>query len=290
MKIESRKLNIQPLVVIVGPTASGKSSMAMEIARKVGGEIIAADSRTIYEGMDIGTAKPTSDDRAEIPHRLLDIIKPDQAFSAAEFKRRAQIWIDDISIRGRVPIIVGGTGLYVDSVLFDFAFLPPGSQEEREQLQALSVDQLHQKLNDQGIPLPENSKNPRHLIRTLETNGKVAIKKGIRDNTLVIGIDRSKEELTRSITQRVDAMIASGLQAEVASLAKQYGWNSPGLQAVGYREWQDGASDMREEIVKNTLRYAKKQRTWFKRNPHIVWVKNVIEADELVQSFLQKSL
>lgn len=278
-----------PLIVIVGPTASGKSSIAMELARKYGGEIICADSRTIYKGMDIGTAKPSAADTAEVPHRLLDILTPDTAFSASEFKRRADIWIDDIAIRNRVPMLVGGTGLYVDSVIFDFAFLPPGSQEERELLEGLSVVELQKKLADRGIPLPENSKNPRHLIRAIETNGQVAVKKGLRDNTLVIGIDRSKDELTRTITQRTNAMVTAGLEEEVKLLAKMYGWDSPGLNAVGYREWRDHDShDVAKLIIQNTLRYAKRQRTWFKRNPHIKWVKNVVEADMLVQKFLQE--
>lgn len=281
--------DIPPLVVIVGPTASGKSSIAMEIARIYNGEIICADSRTIYKGMDIGTAKPSEADRAEIAHHMLDVVNPGQPFSAAEFKRRALIWIDDISIRGKLPIMVGGTGLYVDSVLFDYAFLPPGSQEEREQLQSLSVEQLQEKLKSMDVPLPENSRNPRHLIRAIETNGAVPVKKGIRSNTLIIGIDRGKEELTGSINQRVQAMLAVGLGAEVKDLADKYGWESPGMQSVGYREWRylDSIEDVQSEIEKNTLRYAKRQRTWFKRNPHIVWVKNVAEAKQQAKKFLQ---
>lgn len=279
-----------PLVVIVGPTASGKSSVAMELARQFHGEIISADSRTIYRGMDIGTAKPSAHDQSEIPHHLLDVISPSEAFSAAEFKRRANIWIDDIAIRGRVPILVGGTGLYIDSVIYDYAFLPPPeSHELREQLQALSVEELQSRLKSQGIPLPENNQNPRHLIRAIETNGAVAVKKGLRDNTLVIGIDRTKEELTSSIKSRIQSMVSLGLEAEVNLLVSKYGWDCPGLRAVGYQEWQHANSPKAacEEIKKNTLRYAKRQRTWFKRNPHITWIKKVTEARQLVQKFLQ---
>src|SRR5690606_13801365 len=165
--------------------------------------------------MDIGTAKPSLKDQAEIPHHIIDTITPDKHFTAAEFKRRALIWIDDISIRGRLPIMVGGTGLYVDGVIFDYAFLPPSSQEDREHLSKLSIEQLQQKIKDQGLRMPENSKNPRHLIRVLETNGEIAVKKGLRENTLVIGLDVSKEQLTKSIRTRVSQMIDSGLEAEV---------------------------------------------------------------------------
>ncbi|HEY9746317.1 MAG TPA: hypothetical protein V6C99_08880, partial [Oculatellaceae cyanobacterium] len=111
---KNKSSSIPPLVVVVGPTASGKSALAMELAMDHDGEIICADSRTLYRGMDIGTAKPTVDDRRAVPHHMLDVINPDQMFTAAEFKRQALIWVDDIAIRGKMPIIAGGTGLYVD--------------------------------------------------------------------------------------------------------------------------------------------------------------------------------
>lgn len=280
---------LSPLVVIVGPTASGKSSLALEIARKFHGELICADSRTIYKDMDIGTAKPSLYDQQEVPHHMVDIVTPDQPYSAAQFKKNALIWIDDIHIRGKLPILVGGTGLYIDSIIFDYAFLPPGSQQEREQLESLTVEQLQQKLHELKIPLPENAKNKRHLIRKIETNGAVPVKKDLRKNTLVIGIDRSKEELLRAIHARTVSMINSGLKAEVDSLVQKYGWDSPGMQSVGYKEWREGDSGERIAMLieKNTVQYAKRQRTWFKRNQHISWVQNVNEAEQLINTFLQ---
>lgn len=279
-----------PLIVLVGPTASGKSALSLELARRFNGEIICADSRTVYRGMDIGTAKPNAAERAEIAHHLLDVVEPDEAFSAADFKRLALEAIDAISRRGKLPIMVGGTGLYVDGVVFDFAFLPPAPTEEREKLLQLSVSQLQEKLREQNIPLPENKQNPRHLIRALETNGAIAVKKGLRDNIIIIGLDKDKPTLEVLVRQRVELMYSSGLKAEVEKLADQYGWQSPGLSAVGYREWQSDNTDeeILSEIVRNTMQYAKRQRTWFKRNPNIHWVQNSSEAYELIKDFLQQ--
>lgn len=281
--------NLNPLIVIVGPTASGKSSLAMALAKKINGELICADSRTIYKGMDIGTAKPTASDQKKIPHHMLNVATPDQPYSAAKFKEAVLLLIKDISGRGKIPIMVGGTGLYIDSVIYDFAFLPQGSQDDREHLQSLTVEQLQKMLTEKNIPLPENNKNPRHLIRALETNGAVAVKKDLRSNTLLIGVDRSKEEVIQSIRARIEIMVRSGLEAEVLLMAERYGWDSPGLHAVGYREWQGGVTqnDAIQAIESNTIQYAKRQRTWFKRNPHICWVKNVAQAEPIVHKFLQ---
>lgn len=279
-----------PLIVIVGPTASGKSQLALDLAVQFNGEIICADSRTIYKGMDIGTAKPTASERRSIRHYLLDEISPDQPFTAAEFKAAALAAITDITRRGKLPIMAGGTGLYIDGVIFDFAFLPPVPLEEREELQRMTVEELRQRLINQGIPLPNNDRNARHLIRALETNGAIPVKKGLRPDTLVLGIDKSKDEIQKRIAERVKAMISQGLESEAKALAKKYGWDAPGLSAVGYREWRQGdeAEATSEAIVRDTAQYAKRQRTWFKRNPNINWVKNNSEAVKLLNNFLQE--
>ena len=200
-----------PLIVVVGVTASGKSALAMDLAKRYNGEIICADSRTIYQGMDIGTAKPSIQDRVSVSHHLLDVVKPDEFFSAAEFKRLANQAIADISARGKLPIMVGGSGLYIDGVIFDFAFLPPVSDVERQELEAMTVEQLQQKLIAMGVGLPENHQNPRHLIRKIETNGAVPVKKSMRENTLVIGLDIERDIVKERITSRVEQMIKAGL-------------------------------------------------------------------------------
>lgn len=283
-----------PLIVIVGPTASGKSALAIELARRHDGEIICADSRTVYKGMDIGTAKPAPAERAEIPHHILDVVTPDRIFTAAEFKRRALLWIDDISIRGKLPIMVGGTGLYIDGVIFDFAFLPPVPLEQREELEAMDIEQLKAEIISRGITMPENSRNKRHLVRALETNGEIAVKKGLRDNTLVIGMDKSKQEIDESIRRRVDAMYAQGFIDEARRLADKYSWDAPGLSAPGYKAAREhlvggkSLDESKEIFARKDRELAKRQRTWFKRNRHINWVKNAAEAEALVKNFLQK--
>lgn len=267
------------LVVIVGTTASGKSAAAMQIAQEHNGEIICADSRTIYKGLDIGTAKPSVADRAAIPHHLLDIVEPDQKFSVSQFQKLANQAIKDIQKRGKLPIMVGGTGLYVDSVIYGYSFRET-NPVLRAELETLSVDELQKKILALGLDLPQNDKNPRHLIRTLETNGAEAQKQPLRANTLLLGIDCSTDVLKARITERVEQMIAQGLEQEVKGLADRYGWEAEAMKGIGYREWQDyfaspqTAQDLiktKELIAKNTWQYARRQRTWFKRNKNIHW-------------------
>lgn len=160
-----------PLIVIVGPTASGKTSLAIRLAQKYGGEIICADSRTVYRDMDIGTAKPTPEERALVSHWGLDLVSPGERFTAADFKRYALEKIDEIRARGHVPFIVGGTGLYVDSVVFDYEFGGSVDESQRQELEVLSIEELHKYCFKHNISLPENNKNKRHLIRAIEQRG-----------------------------------------------------------------------------------------------------------------------
>lgn len=284
----------EKLIVIVGPTASGKSSLALDLARRYKGEIICADSRTVYEGMDIGTAKPSTAERAEVPHHILDVVTPDQVFTAAEFKLQSQAAISEIASRGHLPIMVGGTGLYIDGVIFDFHFLPPVPPDERAELEAMDIKQLQAEVISRGITMPENRLNKRHLMRALETNGAVPVKKGLRQNTLVIGLDVSKQEVDQRIRARVDKMYEQGFVEEAKNLADEYGWDAPGLSAPGYKAIRayfagDKTLDETKEIfAHNDIRLAKRQRTWFKRNQHIYWIQNTLDADRLVKEFLQK--
>ncbi|MEI7683101.1 MAG: tRNA (adenosine(37)-N6)-dimethylallyltransferase MiaA [Candidatus Saccharibacteria bacterium] len=267
---------MEPLVVIVGTTASGKSALAMRIAKERNGEIIAADSRTIYKGMDIGTAKPSPDDQKLIPHHLIDVAEPDRKFTASDFKKLANRAIKNIHDRGKLPIMVGGTGLYIDSILYDFSFRP-ANPAERQRLEKLTVSELQTEIRQKGLEIPENTQNPRHLIRVLETNGEVGVKNPLRANTEVIGVQVPDDVLKRRIAERTDHMIAQGLQAEVKELSDKYGWEAEAMKGIGYREWQDyfaGSQDLiktKKLIVKDTWQYARRQRTWFRRSPDIDW-------------------
>lgn len=286
--------NDPPLIAIVGETGSGKSALALELASQFNGEIIAADSRTIYRGMDIGTAKPSPEEQAMVPHHLIDVVDPNETFSAADFKRLAEKAIDDIGERGKVPFLVGGTGLYADAVLYDFSFRPKPDLVLREKLQKMSVSQLQHLLLEADIPLPENEQNPRHLIRAYETKGVLPERHLLRCNTLIIGLTVDREKLRATITHRVDAMVAAGLIEEVRAIADMYGWDAPALQAPGYkamRSYIDGNCSMEEAktlFIQNDMQLAKRQRTWFKRDKHIHWICKKAEAVDLITTFLNK--
>lgn len=283
-----------PLLVIVGETASGKSALALELARKFNGEIIAGDARTIYRGMDIGTAKPTAQERHHIPHHLIDELNPDEPITAAMFKAKAEQAIAEIHQRGKLPILVGGSGLYVDSLLFDYAFNSPADTQVRKELQALDVDELQTLLRSRDIPLPENSQNPRHLIRAIETAGTLGTKSALRSNTLIIGTSVDREALRQNIAARADGMLAAGLESEVRSLVKTYDWSDILLQTIGYKEFKnylDGhetLEQVRAAIIRNTMAYAKRQKTWFRRNEAIVYPSNQEQAVDTVTTWLNK--
>lgn len=243
--MESRPTNC-PLIVVMGETASGKSALAMELAKRFNGEIICADSRTVYKGMDIGTAKPSVYEQRNITHHLLDIVGPNQDFTAAQFKELANGVIADVTERGKLPILAGGTGLYIDGVLFDFGFEKKGD------------------------------------------------KKPMRLNTLVLGLEISKDELKARVHTRVEQMMAAGLVEEVKQLAERYGWQASALTGIGYREFQAYFAGLQtlpetiELIERNTILYAKRQRTWFKRNNSIHWLSDPRVAVDLVTTFLNK--
>jgi tRNA dimethylallyltransferase len=277
-------LKPSPLLIIVGETASGKSALGLEVAEHLNGEIICADARTIYEGMDIGTAKATMPERNAISHYLIDTVKPNELFSAAQFKEQAETVLEDIASRGKLPIMVGGTGLYVDAVAYNFSFRPVADVAERERLNKLSIEELQAEITEKNLPMPVNSQNKRHLTRTIETDGMPAKRGPLRDNTLMVGLRLPREVLEERIRLRVDTMIAIGFIEEVRQLAEEYGWDAPGLQAPGYRAYRRyfenkvSLDEAKAEFVKSHLQLAKRQRTWFKRNPDINWFDNRDDA------------
>jgi tRNA dimethylallyltransferase len=286
--------NVPPLIAVVGETASGKSALALALAQQCKGEIIAADSRTVYTGMSIGTAKPTPEERQAIPHHLLDVASPDQRFTVADFKRLADEAITEIAGRGNIPFLVGGSGLYIDSILYDFQFRGEPDEGIRKQLQVMTIEQLHQLITARDLPMPENSRNPRHLIRVLEAGGIRDLRQPLRPNTLIIGLKIDQEALRSRVTHRVSAMVEQGFTDEVRTLAEQYGWDAPALQAPGYRAfhaYMEHAISLEEAkslFVRNDMQLAKRQRTWFRRNKSIHWISQKEEAVDLITTFLNK--
>lgn len=281
------------LLVIVGPTASGKSALAMHLAQKFNGEIIAADSRTIYRGMDIGTAKPTVAEREAVPHHLLDIVDPDQSFSAADFQQRANQAIEDIQSRGHLPIMVGGTGLYVDSVLYNYSFKEGRAAQHDPELEDLRLLELQSRAEELGISLNHSDwNNPRRLIRAIETNGQQPARHELRPNTLVLGLSVDSTELEARIATRVHQMVEHGFQQEVGELLRHHKPDSEAMTGIGYRSFAQVAAGTLtlqqaiDQVTKDTKRYAKRQLTWFKRNKDINWVHNQTEAESLVSEFL----
>lgn len=282
----------KPLVVIVGPTASGKSALGMDVARRFNGEIICADSRTVYKGMDIGTAKPSKEDRADVRHHLLDVVEPGEQFTAADFKHLAMEAINDINSRGKLPILVGGTGLYIDAVLFDYEFGEPADPEQRAQLQEMTIEVLLQICKDRQIKPPVNSLNKRHLIRAIELGGLLNQEKKLRQNTIVVGIAPDKETLRARITNRVAHMIKSGLLEEMKLLIQRFGWNNEAMTGNIYRIFRDmpagdePSQSAIEQVIRADMALAKRQMTWFKRNPAIMWSDNPAELLTKIAHFL----
>jgi tRNA dimethylallyltransferase len=289
------KQEISPLLVIVGETASGKSQLAMRLAKRFDGEIIAVDSWTVYVNFDIGTAKPTTKDRSEIPHHLIDVAKPKEGFSAAVFKKLALRAIDDISSRGKLPILVGGAGLYIDSILFDYSFMPAPSTELRDKLNTLSLNELLDKADQMNLDIKGiDIRNKRRIIRLIENKGQLPKREAQRLNTLILGLKVPIDQLVTRITERVDTMFTKGLEQEVSWLAKSYGWEAEPMKGIGYREFYEyfennqTLSETRNRIISATLALAKKQRTWFKRNKSIHWINEQVKAVDLVTTFLNK--
>jgi len=285
--------NPPKLIVIVGETASGKSSLALQLAQQFNGGIISADSWAVYKGFDIGTAKPTKAERALVPHFCVDVADPAVGFSAAEFQRLAKHAIAELSQQNKLPILVGGTGLYIDSILYDYSFLPPSAPELRLGLNSLSLPDLLKKADSLGLDTAGiDIRNKRRVIRLIENNGRRPTKTQLRPNTLVLGVRRDRAELEKRIYERIDNMVESGFVEEVRKLGLRYGWDCEPMKAPGYRAFaayvrgEETLDAAKQRVAQNDLQLAKKQRTWFKRNDSIQWVSDPSYAVDLVTTFL----
>lgn len=281
------------VIFILGPTASGKTSVAIELAKKIGGEIISADSRAFYTGMDIATAKPSIKERQGIKHWGIDLINPGKKYSIAEFKVYCEEKIADIKSRRLIPIVVGGSGLYADSVIFnyDLKSRKPKEDDADAKLQKLSVFELQELIKKKGIGSPENYKNKRYLIRWLENNGEMGEDRDeINPDYLVFGVYTKRDELKERIKLRIDKLFNQELIDEYISLNNAY----PGaLESITTNYYPIIKRYLNKEIDLNEAKelayyadwhLAKRQLTWLKRNKYIKWYKKDEIVDQIEAS------
>lgn len=283
----------EKVAVIIGPTAVGKTKLSIDLAKALNGEIISGDSMQIYRTMDIGTAKVTTDEMDGIPHYMIDIKDPEDSFSVAEFQERVRKCIREITERGKLPIIVGGTGLYIQSVLFDYQFTDEaGDATYREQMGKLAlergVEYIHKKLQEVDPESAEriHANNVRRVIRALEifhtTGEKMSNQLEKQENELLydvslIGLTMDREMLYDRINLRVNLMIEQGLLEEVKGLHERGVRDCQSIQAIGYKEIYDyfenrvSLEEAVSQLKTNSRRYAKRQLTWFRNKMDVAW-------------------
>ncbi len=279
---------MKKLVAVLGPTACGKSALALELARRSGFEIVNCDSRQVFRGMDIGTAKPSPEERKEIPHHLLDLVEPDRRFSAGDFAREARPLLESLWKAGKRPLLVGGTGFYFEALVQG---LPKDTGETRlraeleDRLDAEGLDSLVQDLRRLS---PEadgliDVRNPRRVVRALEIVlasgeplGKALEKRvPLEAEVLPIVVTMPRAILEQRIAERTGRMIGEGLEAEARAVFDRFGEESPGMKTIGYSEWVPfflGASTVGKvdsAIRLHTRQYAKRQETWFRKRPGV---------------------
>lgn len=295
--------------VIGGPTASGKSKLAVELAKKINGEIISADSMQIYKEMNIGTAKITKEEMQGIKHYLIDIVSPNERYSVSNFKNDAELAIEEILKKGKTPIIVGGTGLYIDSLIYGIKFQDEEIDTEyREKLNKIAENEGLEKLYNKAKEIdPEAMKkisinDKKRIIRVLEiyhktgkTKTKQEIesrKKELKYNFKVFAIDMDREKLYSRIEKRVDMMVDEGLIGEVKGILEKYNQFPTAMQGLGYKETVEylqnkiSKEEMIEKIKKETRHYAKRQLTWFRKNKTTIWLDGEKEPEENVKLIL----
>lgn len=309
--------NLPKIIVILGPTASGKTDMALGLAKKFNGEIVSADSRQIYKKMNIGTAKPVGEWQGKnggrtyitdgVPHHLVDFIDPGKDFSLSDYKQEANKIIGQIISRGKLPIVAGGTGLYIWALVDNLSMPQVAPNKKlRHELEVKDLKELVELLTKLDPDSAEkiDLKNPRRVLRALEVailTGESFLKqKSQADplyNALQIGLLWPREDLYARIEQRIDKMMEQGLIKEVEALNKQkYGWNLPSMSSLGYKQIgaflrkEIGLEQAVSEFKRDSRRYAKRQMTWFKRDKRIKWIeKNSLKlAEKLVKEFIVK--
>jgi len=289
------------LIVILGPTASGKTDLSVKLARKFNGEIVSADSRQVYKGLDIGSGKITKEEMKNIPHYLLDVVSPKRKFSAATYKELAERAINKILKKKKVPFLVGGSPFYIFSVVEGWSFpqLKP-DWKLRKKLEKKTNEELLSILKkiDKERAETVDKKNKRRIIRAIEiakTLKKVPkLKKNPRFECLLVGIKKTREELKKLIRKRIVKRLKQGMIEEVENLHRE-GLSWKRLEELGleyrwisrYLQGKITKKEMIENLQKDTEKFAKRQMTWFKANKKIYWIKNRKEAEKLIKGFLE---
>lgn len=306
-------MNKNRLIVIAGPTASGKTACAVRLCERIGGEVVSADSMQIYRGMDVLTAKPTKDEMRGIKHHLLDCVDPDQQFSAAKYRDLAKPIIEDIIARGKQPVLCGGTGLYINAVTRPMGFSEECDPALRNELKAIAETpggrkKLHDMLADidpeAAVRLHEN--DVRRVTRAIEVyrlTGKTQREQAAIDagregdyNEVIFAPDWPREQLYERINRRVDQMLSAGLIREVETLLADGEEHPTALQAIGYKEIAaalQGRMSMEEAIVlvkQLSRNYAKKQLTWFRRDPRVHWIEAPGKSVECITDEILRAL
>ena len=305
-------MNKPRVIVICGPTASGKTALSIELAKKINGEIISSDSMQIYKDMNIGTAKPTREEMQGIKHYLIDFVDPDKRYSVADFKKDAENAIKEILNKGKVPIVVGGTGLYVDSLIYGIEYQDIKLDEQyRKQLEEIALqdgglEKLYNKAKEiDNLAIRKISPNDKkRIIRILEiykATGKTKTeqeeesrKNGVKYDYKVFAINMEREKLYDRINRRVDIMIQQGLIEEVKELLQKYNEFPTAMQGLGYKEVvgyienKYTKEEMIEKIKMETRRYAKRQITWFKKNKQTIWIDGLKDKQDNIQIILEE--
>ncbi len=303
-------MNKEKVVVICGPTASGKTALSIELAKKINGEIVSADSMQIYKDMTIGTAKPTPEEMQGIKHYLLDFVSPDERYSVAQYKNDAKKAIKEIIAKGKTPIIVGGTGLYVDSLIYEIEYNDIQIDEKyrkelEDEIEQNGLESAYKKAKEIDPKAMEkiSANDKKRIMRVLEiynATGKTKTeqeaesrKNPVEYDYRVFAINWDREVLYQRINKRVDIMIEQGLIEEVENVVKKYNKFPTAMQGLGYKEVVDYLNgiytkeEMIDKIKMETRRYAKRQLTWFRKNKQTVWLDGKNDVQNNVNIILE---
>lgn len=300
----------EKVIVICGPTASGKTALSIELAKKINGEIISADSMQIYKDMNIGTAKPKKEEMQGIKHYLLDFVSPEERYSVAQYKQDAKAAIKEIITKGKTPIIVGGTGLYVDSLIYEIEYNDVKIDEDyRKNLEKIAEEQGLEELYKKALQIdpvamekisPNDKKRIMRVLEIYKSTGKTKTeqeqesrKNPVEYDYRIFAINWDRETLYQRINKRVDIMVEQGLIDEVKSILKKYNEFPTAMQGLGYKEVVDYINgiytkeEMIEKIKMETRRYAKRQLTWFRKNKQTIWLDGANDIQNNINIILE---